>query len=808
VRAGGPEELAGEGGELAEVLGRVPTGRLVVLGEPGAGKTVLMVRLVLDLLARRASGAPVPVLLQAASWDPAGQDLRGWLEGRLQTDYPWLAGPAPPGGPRVTRVRALLEAGLVMVVLDGLDEIPAAALGLAIARINDAARPGQRLVVTSRTAHWQAAVRPPGGTEVRLRGAAGIVLCPLDADAVAGYLRADAGGPAAAARWDPVLAALPSQPLLARVLSSPLMASLARTVYNPRPGEDPAALPDPAELHGNPAAGACLLGAYIPAAYRARPHGRAGRRPASPQQAGKWLAFLASHLEHTVKAPDLAWWQIGRSMSGTRFPYAVVMGAGFVCGGWLAQWAGISASHQGLVAVVVGQGWFLTLQLERRPSYGISWAGLRRLGLPRLAALTALAAELAAAAALVHGSFIKGYLLMGGLWGIWLLVTGSLKGGLPGDLTAAPSPGAVLARDRRTGLAAMLAAVLVGAASGALLLRGHRMAGLAPVPFAVTAGVVVGVAVSAFVSAWPRWVIARTWLAWRRQLPWRLMAFLADAHQRGVLRQDGAVYQFRHIELQHRLAARPPPPRRLARAADKLAVRMHGHWQAQARPPGAGRRRLVPLRWEPADPSLAAGWDDLVTAAANGAGWPAPHAADGWARSPQDLAGEGTQLAGVLDRVPTGRLAVLGGPWAGKTTLMTRLVLDLLARRASGAPVPVLVPAAAWNPAGQDLPRWLAAQLIASYPRLARNAPSGARGRTRADALLAHGLILPILDGLDEIPPAARSLAITKINHALRPGERLVVTSRTMEWQQAVRPASGTGPLLDAAAVIQLYPPN
>jgi hypothetical protein len=36
--ATGPAGLAG-GGELAEVLGRVPTGRLVVLGEPGSGKT-------------------------------------------------------------------------------------------------------------------------------------------------------------------------------------------------------------------------------------------------------------------------------------------------------------------------------------------------------------------------------------------------------------------------------------------------------------------------------------------------------------------------------------------------------------------------------------------------------------------------------------------------------------------------------------------------------------------------------------------------------------------------------------------------
>ena len=51
--------------------------------------------------------------------------------------------------------------------------------------------------------------------------------------------------------------------------------------------------------------------------------------------------------------------------------------------------------------------------------------------------------------------------------------------------------------------------------------------------------------------------IARVWLALRRRLPLRLTGFLADAHRRGVLRQVGAVYQFRHIELQHRLATRP-----------------------------------------------------------------------------------------------------------------------------------------------------------------------------------------------------------------------------------------------------------
>ena len=77
-------------------------------------------------------------------------------------------------------------------------------------------------------------------------------------------------------------------------------------------------------------------------------------------------------------------------------------------------------------------------------------------------------------------------------------------------------------------------------------------------PLGVAAGVVIGFAAGE--SAWPRWVLTRAWLALHGRLPWRLMAFLADAHQRGVLRQAGAVYQFRHIELQHRLASRPEAP--------------------------------------------------------------------------------------------------------------------------------------------------------------------------------------------------------------------------------------------------------
>jgi hypothetical protein len=68
----------------------------------------------------------------------------------------------------------------------------------------------------------------------------------------------------------------------------------------------------------------------------------------------------------------------------------------------------------------------------------------------------------------------------------------------------------------------------------------------------------VWVAMGAFtpaLSAWGRTGVARVWLALTGRAPWRLMAFLAEAHRRGVLRRVGARYEFRHLRLQQRLTA-------------------------------------------------------------------------------------------------------------------------------------------------------------------------------------------------------------------------------------------------------------
>jgi len=85
-------------------------------------------------------------------------------------------------------------------------------------------------------------------------------------------------------------------------------------------------------------------------------------------------------------------------------------------------------------------------------------------------------------------------------------------------------------------------------------LLGARLIG--PMIDGLLIGAVIGLLFGAKKAAWPTFFITRCWLAIRGQLPWHLMRFLADAHRRGALRQAGAVYQFRHAQLQQILTAR------------------------------------------------------------------------------------------------------------------------------------------------------------------------------------------------------------------------------------------------------------
>lgn len=560
------EVLACDGSAVACLLAQIPTRRLVVLGEPGAGKTMLLIRLVLDLLASRklarpAQGEradPVPMLISLAGWNPAEDGLREWIAAQMILDHPALAQSAPSGGTGRTLAMALLAEALITPVLDGLDEVSDGLRGAAIAQLNQALRPGEAAVVSSRRAAYETAVCPEQGAVVRLRGAAVVKLCPVEADTARQYLLQDAANPAG---W---VKALSTNEHARQALTTPLMLGLAREIYNPSHGECAEDLPDPAELCGpamnsREAVERHLLEAFVPAAYR--PLVGSSRRSRWPGgKAQRYLSFLAGHLEHQPHGTtDLAWWAL--------------------CGS------------------------------DATPAKGLRWSPesfqSKLMLTPAVGLVVVTAYVLAGKLALGFG---------GGLASAFACCLAAGLRSAPANLTVAASPGMILARDRSTFLAwGLLAGPLIGLAVGLIMglatpsraLSSGPQIGLVtglvvgPIAWLVCTlvfnwvtglvfglvigtadwlvswllgqllhtelaiqvisgsvmGVVVGLLFGLVKTTWPMFVLARCRFAIRGHLPWRLMRFLADAHRRGVLRQAGAVYRFRHAELQRCLAA-------------------------------------------------------------------------------------------------------------------------------------------------------------------------------------------------------------------------------------------------------------
>ncbi len=496
--------------------------------------------------------------------------------------------------------------------------------------INDTLRPDTGLVLSCRATAFRHAVRPgPLHQPVHLEGAAGIRLTPLDPAAIATYLTETAGadGPT---RWAPVRAALATTPAppVARALCTPLMASLARTIYNPRPAGSTLGLPDPAELCDSTAfptrtaVEEHLFDGFITAAYRPR---STGKNRWTAAQATPYLIFLARHLEHRLRTTSLAWWELPRALPRAVMPLAVGLTFGLVAGLAFGLTFGPAAGLADGLGAGLGAG--LAIRLEDGLGAGLT----SRLTAGLLAGLTGglafgLVAGLVAglAGGLVFGlafGFVGGLgsssprhiilrwprlsdlatglttgLTVGLMAGLAFGLVAGLAGGLTVGLAAgvaagvaaglgfglavglavglaaalgmdttvdtqrAADPGAVLIHDRASGLVGGLVGGLVVGLVGGLafgLAAGLMDGAVVGVTVGATVGLAAGPAVGlvgGFASVWGRLGIARLWLACRGHQPLHLMAFLTDAHDRGILRQAGAVWEFRHANLQRRLA--------------------------------------------------------------------------------------------------------------------------------------------------------------------------------------------------------------------------------------------------------------
>jgi hypothetical protein len=569
-------------------------GRLVLLGEPGAGKTGAMILLLLAALEYRRSvdkaqrgQVPVPVLLTLGSWDPATQMLHQWAAATMYRDHPYLR--ALDYGPNAAE--ELLRAGQVALFLDGLDEMAPSARGKALTRIEQEGA-GLRIVLSSRPEEYVQAI----STE-RIYNTAVIEVQPVDPQEARAYLLRDQVG-FQRDRWVQLGDYLTDHPgsVAAHALNTPLTLSLIRATYQ---NHDPTSLTDPAKFVTAAALREHLIDRILVVVY-----------PEECQRAhaSRWLAWIASQLG---SERDLAWWRISSWVPRWQLRLVGTI-AGMLVGG--LTYGFVAASVGGLdgglvIGLVGGLGGALVGGLAGGPKFGRIIGLVLGLGGGLVVGLgSSLGGALGGA---LVGGLVGGLaseteseprtifprwprprelsillvvgLVVGLILGVARGLTVGLGGGLGGGLwagflpalvallalwaaplprAASTTPTASYRSDRRASLGVGLGGGLtLGLGGGLTLGLGLGLGG------GLWVGLVGGLALGfmfALSSGWMKVNLTELLLATAGAGKLKFIQVLGDAHHRHVLRQAGAVYQFRHAELQdhlaeiHRSQTRPP----------------------------------------------------------------------------------------------------------------------------------------------------------------------------------------------------------------------------------------------------------
>ncbi|MEH2025920.1 NACHT domain-containing protein [Nostoc sp.] len=209
-----------EGKSVSDVFNQMGKGRtLLILGEPGAGKTITLLKLAQELIARTEKdfSQPIPVVLNLSSWGNKQQTIADWLIEELNSTY------------QISKAlgKVWIEDQQILLLLDGLDEVKIERRETCIRAINEFMQEYGliEIVVTSRIRDYEAL-----STRLQLQGA--ICLQSLTFQQVNQYL--DRAGE----QLEAVKTLLQEDTTLQELAKSPLTLSVMTLAYKGKKLED------------------------------------------------------------------------------------------------------------------------------------------------------------------------------------------------------------------------------------------------------------------------------------------------------------------------------------------------------------------------------------------------------------------------------------------------------------------------------------------------------------------------------------------------------------------------------------------